>query len=138
MMKTVLATGVLLLAAGCGAGIAEQAATPTPTPPPVDGGAFDSPADIITKAGTTLPCSDAKAKTPIGAKAQTTCGDDEIVIRVYEDHSGVDDQVDLLSLGGAYVLTGENWSVNAPKATLEAAKAKLGGQLIHVKCQQAC
>jgi hypothetical protein len=55
------------------------------------------------------------------------------------DHSGIDDQVDLLGFaGGAWLLTGENWSVNAPETTLQAAKAKLGGQLIHVKCKSNC
>jgi hypothetical protein len=139
MIKTLLATGALLLAAGCGGETADPATTPTPTPPPVDGGAFDTPADVITKAGTTLPCSDAKADTPTGAKAQTACDDGEVVVRVYVNHSGIDDQVDLLGFaGGAWLLTGENWSVNAPKATLEAANAKLGGQLTHVKCQANC
>lgn len=88
----------------------------------------------MAQAGTLLPCADASPMTPVGAKAQTTCDSGELVIRVYEDHSGIDDQVAALGLmGDVWLLTGENWSVNGPKATLEAARVKLGGQLVYVK-----
>lgn len=142
MIKTLFATGALLLGAGCGGPAATPETTPTPTHPPTDGGAFASPADLITKAGTTLPCSGAKAITPFGANAQTACDDGEVGevgVRVYVDHSGVDDQTSLLGFaGGAWLLTGENWSVNAPETTRQATTAKLGGQLIHVKRTSNC
>lgn len=57
VIKTPFATGALLLGAGCGGPAATPETTPTPTHPPMGGGAFASPADLITKAGTTLPCS---------------------------------------------------------------------------------
>lgn len=140
MVKAFAVASALLLAVGCGTGGATSAAkTATAAPPPPDGGSFDTPASIITKAGSALPCTDASPLTPTGAKAQSMCQDGNIVIRIYEDHSGIDDQIKTLgSAGGAWLLTGENWSVNAPESMVDALKAKLGGQVVHVKCRSFC
>lgn len=88
----------------------------------------------MAKAGAALPCSDAEPMTPIGAKAQSACAGKSVIIRVYDGHGGVDQQIDFLSDDGTWLLTGENWSVNAPKATLDAARVKLGGKLVNTKC----
>lgn len=140
MARALSLTGALLLVVGCGthAGVG-QPPSPTASPPPPDGGSYATPADIIAKAGTALPCADASPMTPVGAKAQSMCDDGETVIRIYADHSGIDEQLSLLGMaGGARLLTGENWSVNAPQSIIETLRVELGGKVVQVKCQSNC
>jgi hypothetical protein len=112
--------------------------TSTVRTPPADGGSFASPAQIVAKAGSSLPCSEAKPSDTTGAAAQIDCDNANVIIRTYIDHSGVAAQITFLGLGGADLLTGENWTVNATVPELLAAQAQLGGSLVHIPCTMTC
>jgi hypothetical protein len=144
-MKRIIITAAAigLLAAGCGGEVVKAASAaprsvPASSAPPADGGSYDNPSDIIAKAGDALPCSDAVAETPTGALAQSSCADGDVVVRTYADHSGVDDQIRLHSLGGGMLLTGANWTLNASPAQLKAAHTRLGGHIVTIACEELC
>lgn len=130
----------VLAVGGCGHSDANSRTTPHPadaqTSPPADGGYFNEPRDIVAKSAGAIPCPDLKETSGvIGARAQVTCHDGNIVVRVHDNHTGVDDQIGLLRLTGGDLLTGENWTVNAAPPVLDAAKQSLGGRVVHVACQ---
>lgn len=129
----------MLAVASCGHPDTTSSAGPRPAgirPPPADGGYFNDPRDIVTKSAGTIPCPDLKTTSGvIGARAQVTCQNGDIAVRVHGNHDGVDDQVDLLRLTGGDLLTGENWTVNADPQVLDAAQPQLGGRVVHIACQ---
>jgi hypothetical protein len=140
--KILILVAAMAMLTGCAFDATGSDPKPTSSahvPPPADGGRFDTPADLIAKAGSALPCDDARAMTPIGARAQSSCYGGNVVIRIYDDHAGVDQQVEFLGItGGADLLAGENWTLNAPKRFIAAARQKLGGTYVHVKCTKDC
>ncbi|GAA1545708.1 hypothetical protein GCM10009678_30450 [Actinomadura kijaniata] len=115
----------------CGAnGQASKIATApssSASPPPADGGYFDSPRDLVAKAGNALPCSDIKGTPePVGARAQVTCSNGDIVIRVYNNRADATKAGNIMHLTGGNLLFGQNWTVNAPPAPLRAVRERLG------------
>lgn len=111
------------------------ATSPLVPAPPADGGYFNDPRDIVARANGAIPCSDLEEAESVGARAQVHCAAGNIVIRVHENHGGVDGQVNLMGLTGGDLLTGQNWTVNAGPEILQAAQEHLGGKIVHVPCQ---
>ncbi|MEU6036901.1 hypothetical protein ABZ801_15980 [Actinomadura sp. NPDC047616] len=141
MPKTMLTVVILACAVLAGCTNGERAApapfTSTPTTPPVDGGYFTEPREIVAKSMGTLPCQDlTETRQLIGARAQVTCSDGDIVVRVHENHQGVDAQVRLLKFTGGDLLMGQNWTVNASPDVLSAAQKHLGGRIQHIPCEE--
>ncbi|HEU5155688.1 MAG TPA: hypothetical protein VFU43_01735 [Streptosporangiaceae bacterium] len=139
-MKIVSLILAAALAAGCGA-VGNAGAGPASSPPaagpPADGGYFTDPRNIVEKSAGTIPCPDLEeTSNVIGARDQVTCDDGNIVIRVRDNHAGVEDQIDLHTLTGWDLLTGQNWTVNAGPTVLRAAQKFLGGELVHTPCQR--
>lgn len=141
-----LAAALVLLALGLGASWflasseKQPAAVPsaTSTQPPADGGSFTDPRTIVEKAQGTLSCADIKQDKPSGALLQYRCDEGNTVIRTYADHSGVSAQIEVHKLGGGDLLTGQNWTINADPAILKAAHVYLGGELVHIPCEDVC
>ncbi|GAA4240275.1 hypothetical protein GCM10022254_64270 [Actinomadura meridiana] len=116
---------------------AASTSSPLATPaPPSDGGYYNAPRTIVEKAAGSIPCSDlTETENVIGAREQVTCSDGNIVIRVHDNHQGVDGQLDMMKLTGGDLLTGQNWTVNASPAILRAARVHLGGKITHIPCE---
>lgn len=102
------------------------------TTPPVDGGTYTYAQDILTAAGSTLPCERYTVDTSLpNASTQFTCDGGNVVVRVYGTRSGeeVVDDVIRLGLADRNVLGGRNWTVSSEDpALILAAQVVLGGQ----------
>jgi hypothetical protein len=106
----------------------------SPSTPPADGGTYTYAQDVLTAAGSTIPCERYTVDTSpanANASAQFTCDGGNIIIRVYETSDGKEVVDDVLALGlaGRNVLGGRNWTVSSKDpALIVAAQTKLGGQ----------
>jgi hypothetical protein len=140
-MKAIYLAIAAAASLSCVMACAPHAATPTattapPAPaPPTDGGYYNSPRDILAKAAGTIPCANPSETQLKGVINQVWCMGDKTLIRLHENRSAVDDQVETMKITGSDLLTGQNWTVHSSPDILQAARQHLGGKLVHIPCQ---